>query len=91
MRFLITAFLLTAVFSTFAATGDTTVIHSHANTNLVSQSERSGNYDVWATFPNDGRTWQKVLMTFTLGCGTPQCSGWDYTVNTYLGKKTGAM
>lgn len=30
-------------------------------------------------------------MKFTLGCGTPQCSGWDYTVNTSLGKKTGAI
>lgn len=30
-------------------------------------------------------------MKFTLGCGTPNCSGWDYTVNTSLGKKTGFL
>jgi hypothetical protein len=71
-----------------AATGDTTIIVAHNLTNLASPPS---NDDEWVVFPNTNTTYQKVLMKFTLGCGTPQCSGWDYTVNASLGKKNGAI
>src|ERR1043165_3766373 len=74
--------------SIFAATGDTTIITAHANSNLASPPS---NDDEWIVFPNNATTYQKILMKFTLGCGTPNCSGWDYTVNTSLGKKNGAI
>ena len=76
------------VSASFAATGDTTIIVAHSNSNLASPPS---NDDIWVAFPNTGTTYQKIIMKFTLGCGTPQCSGWDYTVNTSLGKKNGAI
>lgn len=72
----------------FASTGDTTIVVSHTVTNLNSPPS---NDDVWTVFPNSTTSYQKVIMKFTLGCGTPNCSGWDYTVNTYLGKKNGLL
>jgi hypothetical protein len=72
----------------YAATGDTTIIVAHANSNLASPPS---NDDEWIVFPNTATTYQKIIMKFTLGCGTPNCSGWDYTVNASLGKKNGAI
>ena len=83
---LLTIFVLLNAIA-FANVGDTTVITSHINTNLNSPPS---NDDLWVTFPNM-KTWSKIIMKFTLGCGTPNCSGWDYTVNTSLGKKTGLL
>lgn len=77
-----------ALVSVQAATGDTTIITSHTNTNLNSPPSDD---DIWAVFPNNGTTYQKIIMKFTLGCGTPNCSGWDYTVNALLGKKDGGI
>jgi len=85
MRYLITLCLLFIAFQNFAAVGDTTVILSHTNTNLKSPPS---NDDIWVSLPNN-KTWSKIIMRFTLGCGTPNCSGWDYTVTTSLGKKNG--
>ncbi len=85
MRYLFTLCLLFIAFQNFAAVGDTTVILSHTNTNLKSPPT---NDDIWVSLPNN-KTWSKIIMRFTLGCGTPNCSGWDYTVTTSLGKKNG--
>lgn len=74
--------------SGFSATGDTTIITAHTLTNLNSPPS---NDDIWVVFPNTSVSYQKIIMKFTLGCGTPQCSGWDYTVNTSIGKKNGAV
>lgn len=71
-----------------AATGDTTIVTAHWGTNLNSPPS---NDDNWVVFPNTNTTYQKILMRFTLGCGTPACSHWDYTVNAELGKKNGAL
>ena len=81
------SFALCTLSTTFAATGDTTIIVAHAATNLGGY----GNYDSWITFPDSGKTYQKIIMRFTLGAGLPQCSHWDYTVNTLLGKKNGTI
>jgi hypothetical protein len=72
----------------YAATGDTTVIVAHTLSNLASPPS---NDDVWVVFPNTATSYRQIIMKFTLGCGTPQCSGWDYTVNTLLGKKSGTL
>lgn len=69
-----------------AATGDTTIIMGQINTNLTSPPK---DYDNWVVFPNNGVSYQKILMKVTIGCGTPACSHWDYTVNAQLGKKSG--
>src|SRR5688500_8854119 len=88
MRKLILPLLLCFFFAVSqAVTGDTTLITAHTLTNLNSPPS---NDDVWTTFPSGG-SWQRIIMKFTLGCGTPNCSGWDYTVNAALGKKTGLM
>ncbi len=71
----------------FAAIGDTTILVTHSKTKLKSPPK---NYDMWTVIPDSGKTYQKILMTFTLGCDTP-CSHWDYTVNADLGKKSGAL
>ncbi|MCS6934004.1 MAG: peptide-N-glycosidase F-related protein [Chitinophagales bacterium] len=71
----------------FAGTGDTTLILSHSFSNLASPPS---NDDVWTIFPNN-KTYRKIIMKFTLGCGIPNCSGWDYTVGVYLGKKDGSL
>ncbi|MCW5906830.1 MAG: T9SS type A sorting domain-containing protein [Chitinophagales bacterium] len=76
------------LFTANAATGDTTVIVAHTLSNLASPPS---NDDEWVVFPNAPVTYQQIIMKFTLGCGTPNCSGWDYTVNASLGKKSGTL
>ena len=71
-----------------AATGDTTYIQTHVNSNLASPPSSD---DFWVVFPNNGTSYQKIIMKFVLGCGTPNCSGWDYTVTTSFGKKDGTV
>ena len=85
--FLLPLLLITAA-SSFAAVGDTTVIVAHTLSNMASPPS---NDDIWTVFPNTSTTYQRVVMKFTLGCGTPNCSGWDYTVNASLGKKSGTL
>lgn len=70
------------------ARGDTTVVVAHTLSNLNAPPSDD---DVWVVFPNNATTYQRIVMQFTLGCGIPNCSGWDYTVNVQIGKKTGAM
>ncbi|HXH19236.1 MAG TPA: peptide-N-glycosidase F-related protein [Chitinophagales bacterium] len=69
----------------FAAEGDTTIIVAHTQANLSSPPSDD---DAWVVFPGN-KTYQRIILKFTLGCGIPHCSGWDYTVNTLIGKKTG--
>jgi len=89
IRFLFLLPLWAASYSEgFGAHGDTTVILAHTQTNLNSPPSDD---DEWVVFPNDGRRWQRITMKFTLGCGIPNCSGWDYTVNVRFGKKNGTL
>lgn len=81
-------FALSLSINAIANTGDTTIIVAHTLTNLASPPH---DYDIWSVFPNNGTSYQKIIMKFTLGCGQPQCSGWDYTVNAELGKKSGTL
>ena len=45
-------------------------------------------YDGWGVFPADTVSYRKVYLNFTLGCPSPKCSGWDYTVDIYLNQNT---
>lgn len=68
-----------------AAPGDTLIVRSH---DLVDMTW-NGNYDRKAFFPTSGKSYQKVLMKYTLGCASTGCSDWDYDVNIYLLKNLG--
>lgn len=87
LKHILLTLAVAACITSYAATGDTTIIATHTNTNLASPPSDD---DVWAVFPSTG-SYQRIIMKFTLGCGTPNCSGWDYTVNTSFGKKNGAL
>jgi hypothetical protein len=45
-------------------------------------------YYGWGVFPADTVSYRKVYLNFTLGCPSPRCSGWDYTVDIYLIQNT---
>jgi hypothetical protein len=45
-------------------------------------------YNAWGVFPADTVSYRKVYLNFTLGCPSPHCSGWDYTVDIYLNQNT---
>jgi hypothetical protein len=85
---LLTTLLVASFYISHAATGDTTIVIAHTNSNLNSPPS---NDDEWVVFPNTSTRYRQVIMKFTLGCGTPNCSGWDYTVNASLGKKDGTV
>lgn len=87
LKHLLLVIATTVCFTVSAALGDTTIIAAHTNTNLNSPPSDD---DAWVVFPNSV-SYQRIIMKFTLGCGTPNCSGWDYTVNTSFGKKTGTL
>lgn len=89
MRHLFTlAIILFFTISVNAAAGDTTWVTAISNANLNSPPS---NDDIWAQLPNGSVNYSRILMKFTLGCGTPDCSNWDYTVKASIGKKTGVM
>lgn len=69
-------------FSAFAAPGDTTVIRTH-NEALW---DWYGARDSLLTFDNE-KTYQKILMKYTLGCPSSGCSEWDYTTAIYAMKQ----
>ena len=73
----------------FAAVGDTTFVQG----NIVNLNYYN-NFDSTIVFPNGTKSYQKIIMIFTLGkyvCpNNPQyCADWDYTVQNYLMTKTG--
>ena len=72
-------------FNSYAKEGDTLIVRSH---DLVDMTW-NGNYDRKAFFPTKGKTFQKVLMKYTLGCASTGCSDWDCDVNIYLLKDLG--
>ncbi|MDX5427341.1 MAG: hypothetical protein LPK46_04050, partial [Bacteroidota bacterium] len=81
---LLTLFLISISFFSMAAPGDTTIVRSHDHAEL----DWYGRYKGWAVFPS-GKTFHRVNLDFTLGCGSGGCSDWDYTVTSYLLRPTG--
>ncbi|MBI3233039.1 MAG: T9SS type A sorting domain-containing protein [Bacteroidetes bacterium] len=80
-------FYFLIVFSVSAAEGDTTHVRFHNKTNLTSY----GNYDFKGAFPTAGKSWNKILMKYTMGCASTGCSGWDYTTHIQYLKPTGVL
>ncbi len=70
-----------------AAEGDTIKVRSHNRVHL----NWNGNFDRKAHFPTQGKSFNKVLMHYTLGCPDKGCSEWDYTTQVFLRRKTGRM
>lgn len=79
--------LITLSMGVFAIPGDTIKVTSHNRVNQVWY----GNYDRMAFFPTEGKTFQKVIMKYTLSCPSSGCSDWDYDVNVWLMKNTGRI
>lgn len=82
---LVATLLLTA--KAWAAPGDTTVVQAHQAVDMTWYQS----YKSWAAFPDNGQTYHKILMEFTLGCATGGCSDWDYTTLINLLYPTGQM
>lgn len=64
----------------FSAPGDTTWVQG-----TQAQMSWHEKYEQEVTFPDDGKTYRKILMVFTLGkyncpSGDQYCHQWDYTV-----------
>lgn len=64
----------------FAAEGDTTHVRVHDDVHM----DWNGNFDSLAVFPDEGKSYRKILMKYTLGCPTNGCSEWDYTTKIKL-------
>lgn len=94
--------LFVSLFSTIQADpGDTLVVQTYT---FEEQNNPNANYDSpgrrWFTFPeDDGTTYQKILMYYTLKCfedgtagglGFP-CGEWDYLTYNYLFDHTGML
>lgn len=83
---LLTIFLcFLAPFTGWSAPGDTTTVVVHNNVDMTYW----GNYDEQTVFPDGNKTYRKVLLTYTLGCASGGCSGWDYTTQIFFRRPTG--
>jgi hypothetical protein len=80
-------FLTLMHFSSFAAAGDTTVIHFHNKVNM----DYYGSYDFKGKFPDGSKSYRQVIMKYTMGCSSNGCSGWDYTTKILYLKQTGVF
>lgn len=83
-KILLFIFFITFTLSSQAAPGDTTSVFVHNATNMTSY----GNYDQEGVFPDGSKSYRKVLMTYTLGCASSGCSGWDYTTQIFFRRPT---
>jgi len=84
-------FLFFALFTlsllSFAAPGDTTRVRAHDATHM----NWYGNFDRRANFPDGNKTYQKILLRYTLGCPSSGCSEWDYTTRVFVLRPTGQL
>lgn len=71
----------------FAATGDTIrvkVMDEYLWT-------WNGYQDRWAQFPSTQKTFEKILLRYTLKCPTGGCGEWDYTTGVICRQHTGII
>jgi len=86
--------------TSFADPGDTTVVQTFS---FEEQNNPDAAYDSpgrrWFDFPDEGTSYQKILMYYTLKCfedgtagglGFP-CGEWDYLTYNYLFDHTGDL
>ncbi len=87
MRLLSTIFLLIGFFpfALAAEKGDTIKVKSHQSTDMTWNES----YDEWSVFPDKQEKFQKVTMSYTMGCASGGCSEWDYTTRVMALKPTG--
>ncbi len=78
-------FVLLFTISVTAQTPDTIHVITQTKVHMTSPP---ASYDGWGVFPADTVSYRKVYLNFTLGCPSPRCSGWDYTVDIYLNQNT---
>ena len=76
-----------SLFNVMAAVNDTTHVRVHDHVDMTTYA----NYDQVGYFPTAGKTYNKVLMDFTLGCASGGCSDWDYDVHIQIMKNTGRL
>jgi hypothetical protein len=72
--------------SLFASTNDTVKVRVH---NAIDMTWY-GSYNQVGNFGNPTLS-RKVLMTYTMGCASTGCSGWDYTTQVFLRHRTGTL
>jgi len=70
-----------------AAPGDTTHVQFHNKIDMNAY----GNYDFKGAFPSTGKSWNKIMMKYTMGCSSTGCSGWDYTTHIQYLQLTGVL
>ncbi len=87
MRHLLLFFFSFLCFQSFAADGDITTIAAHDQVDMTWH----GNYDNLTSFPDGSTSYRKVLMHYTMGCSSSQCSDWDYTTRIYAMFNTGVQ
>lgn len=66
----------------WAADGDTTIIRSHDQVDMVWNQR----YTQKALFPDGSKTYRKILFRYELGCASGGCSDWDYLTMAYIQK-----
>lgn len=68
--------------------GDTLTVRSHNRVHM----NYYGSFDRWAIFPASNKKFERIWLKYTLSCPTGQkCSGWDYTNQIILRKRTGKL
>ncbi|MBC7381657.1 MAG: T9SS type A sorting domain-containing protein [Bacteroidia bacterium] len=89
MRSILTfLFIFSATTFLFASPGDSIIVRSHNRVHM----NYYGSFDRWAVFPPANIKSERIWLKYTLSCPDGQkCSGWDYTNQIFLQKRTGAI
>lgn len=86
-RLAVGVLLLTFISRAFAVTGDTT----HITVMDKYLWTWYGSQDRWAKFPDSSKSYEKILLRYTLTCPTGGCGEWDYTTGIILRHHTGKL
>ncbi|MDL5046331.1 peptide-N-glycosidase F-related protein [Oscillatoria amoena NRMC-F 0135] len=86
-KILLLSYAILCVSMLKAAPGDTIKVKSHDKVHM----NWYGNFDRKVKFPDASKTFNRILMHYTLGCPTGGCSEWDYTTQVQLRHRTGKM
>ncbi len=81
-------FPLLSIFFTVSVSAQTPDTIHVITQSMVHMNSPPMSYNGWGVFPADTVSYRKVYLDFTLGCPSPTCSGWDYTVDIYLNQNT---
>jgi hypothetical protein len=75
------------VWTASAKQGDTTKVRIHQRTHW----NWNGSFYETGVLPDSSKTYEKIILKYTLGCPGIGCSGWDYTTHINLMEKTGEL